>query len=52
MAMHTDLPIHKAAFDLLTQASHSEKDRAKLANLILKRGHAVNGALTKTYPKR
>jgi RNA-directed DNA polymerase len=39
-------------FGLLTQASHSEKDRAKLARLILKRGHAVNGALTKTYPKR
>lgn len=36
-------------FGLLSQASHSEKDRAKLARLILKRGHAVNGALTKTY---
>jgi RNA-directed DNA polymerase len=37
---------------LLTQASHSQKDRAKLARLILKRGYAVNGDLTKTYPKR
>jgi retron-type reverse transcriptase len=38
-------------FGLLTQASHSEKDRAKLARLVLKRGHTVNGALTKTFPK-
>lgn len=39
-------------FGLLTQASHSEKDRAKLARLVLKRGHSVNGALTKTYLKK
>lgn len=39
-------------FGLLSQASHSQKDRAALARLILKRGHTVNGALTKTYPKR
>ncbi|MBG8559193.1 MULTISPECIES: RNA-directed DNA polymerase [Pseudomonas] len=39
-------------FGLLAQASHSQKDRAALANLILRRGHAVNGELTKTYPKR
>ena len=39
-------------FGLLSQASHSQKDRAALARLILKRGQAVNGALTKTYPKR
>lgn len=39
-------------FGLLGQASHSQKDRAKLANLILRRGHVVNGDLTKTYPKR
>jgi hypothetical protein len=39
-------------FGLLTQASHSQKVRAKLANLVLKRGHSVNSALTKTYPKR
>ena len=36
-------------FGLLSQASHSEKDRAKLARLILKRGRPVNGAFTKTY---
>ncbi len=39
-------------FGLLGQASHSQKDRAALANLVLRRGHVVNGALTKTYPKR
>jgi RNA-directed DNA polymerase len=36
-------------FGLLTQASHSQKDRAKLANLVLKRGNSVNAALTKTF---
>ena len=39
-------------FGLLSQASHSEKDREKLANVVLRRGHAVNGALTKTYTKK
>jgi hypothetical protein len=39
-------------FGLLTQASHSEKDRAKLARLVLRRGNSVNGALTKTYSKK
>ena len=39
-------------FGLLGQASHSHHDRAALANLILRRGHVVNGDLTKTYPKR
>ncbi|MHA6161018.1 RNA-directed DNA polymerase [Pseudomonas sichuanensis] len=39
-------------FGLLRQASHSQKDRAALANLVLRRGHTVNGDLTKTYPNR
>ncbi|EKT4522757.1 RNA-directed DNA polymerase [Pseudomonas putida] len=39
-------------FGLLRQASHSQKDRAALANLVLRRGHVVDGDLTKTYPKR
>lgn len=39
-------------FGLLSQASHSEKDRAALARVVLKRGHAVNGKLNKTYPKK
>lgn len=38
-------------FGLLSQASHSQKDRSKLANLLLRRGQTVNGALTKTYAK-
>ena len=38
-------------FGLLSQASHSEKDRAALARVVLKRGHSVNGALTKAYQK-
>lgn len=39
-------------FGLLRQASHSQKDRAALANLVLRRGYTVNGDLTKTYPNR
>ncbi|MGY1448749.1 RNA-directed DNA polymerase [Pseudomonas chlororaphis] len=39
-------------FGLLGQASHSHKDRAALANLVLRRGHVIDGDLTKTYPKR
>ena len=39
-------------FGLLSQASHSEKDRAALARVVLERGHVVNGALTKTYLKK
>lgn len=38
--------------DLIAQASHSHKDRAALARLVIKRGNAVNGDLTKTYPRR
>ncbi|AJO79418.1 RNA-directed DNA polymerase [Pseudomonas sp. MRSN 12121] len=39
-------------FGLLGQASHSVKDREKLARVVLKRGHVVNSAFTKTYPKK
>lgn len=39
-------------FGLLSQASHSEKDRATLARVVLKRGNSVNAALTKTYQKK
>lgn len=38
-------------FGLLGQASHSQKDRAALANVVLKRGNSVNSALTKTFKK-
>ena len=36
-------------FGLLSQASHSQKDRAALANVVLKRGCTINGKLTNTY---
>ena len=39
-------------FGLLSQASHSEKDRAALARVVLKRGNSVNSALTKTFQKK
>ncbi|MDR9749884.1 RNA-directed DNA polymerase [Pseudomonas sp. SZMC_28357] len=39
-------------FGLLSQASHSETDRAALARVVLLRGNSVNAALTKTYPKK
>ncbi|MDP3651082.1 MAG: RNA-directed DNA polymerase [Rhodoferax sp.] len=37
---------------LLGQATHSHKDRATVANVLRKRGHAVNGAITKIYRKK
>jgi len=36
-------------FGLLRQASHSHADRARLANAMRRRGHCVNGDLTKAY---
>jgi len=39
-------------FGLLSQASHSEKDRAALARVVLKRGNSVNSDFTKTYLKK
>ncbi len=36
---------------LLGQATHSHKDRATVANVLRKRGHAVNGDLTKIFRK-
>ncbi|MBA4343243.1 MAG: reverse transcriptase [Methylibium sp.] len=36
-------------FGLLSQASHSHTDRARLANAVRQRGKAVNARLTKTY---
>jgi RNA-directed DNA polymerase len=39
-------------FGLLRQATASRRDRARLANLARRRGHAVNAALTKTYRGR
>lgn len=39
-------------FGLLRQASASHHDRARLANVVRGRGHAVDGALTKSYRRR
>jgi hypothetical protein len=36
-------------FGLLRQASHGHNDRTKVANLLLKRKHSINGDLTKTF---
>jgi len=36
-------------FGLLGQATHSHGDRARLANVLRNRGHAVNRQLTKSY---
>ena len=38
-------------FGLLRQADSSHADRAALARAVMRRGHCVNGALTKTYRK-
>jgi len=37
-------------FGLLRQADHSHVDRARLANLLRRRGRAVDMRLTKSYP--
>ena len=39
-------------FGLLRQASHSERDRMRLARAVFRRGRAVSGDLTKTYGGR
>lgn len=36
-------------FGLLRQADHSQQDRARLANVLRRRGHCISGDLTKTY---
>jgi hypothetical protein len=36
---------------LARQASHSHRDRARIANLVRRRGFAVDFQLTKTYPR-
>jgi RNA-directed DNA polymerase len=44
--------VHQAAnsyFGLLRQATHSHHDRARLANAVRRRGHCINGDLTKVY---
>ncbi|MGI4815883.1 MAG: RNA-directed DNA polymerase [Janthinobacterium lividum] len=38
-------------FGLLRQATASHNDRSRFASAVLRRGHVVNGSLTKTYRK-
>lgn len=50
-----DEELHETAnsyFGLLRQAGNSQKDRERLARLLLRRGRPVNAALTKTYPRK
>ncbi|MCI0492951.1 MAG: RNA-directed DNA polymerase [Planctomycetes bacterium] len=39
-------------FGLLRQATHSHANRTELARVLRWRGHAVNGRLTKAFPKK
>lgn len=41
--------IANSYFGLFTQSTHSHADRALLANVVRRRGHSVNGKLTKTF---
>ena len=53
-----DMPaadLHQSAnsyFGLLRQATHSHHDRTRVAKLMLKRGHVVQGDITKIYRKK
>jgi len=55
LARLQDMPaadLHQSAnsyFGLLRQASHSHHDRTRIAKLMLKRGHVVQGDITKIY---
>lgn len=42
-------PSANSYFGLLRQASHSHADRARLAHAVLRRGHSVDGHLTKAF---
>jgi RNA-directed DNA polymerase len=39
-------------FGLVRQASHSHQEQAAIARVLLKRGHAVNGGLTKAFRRK
>ncbi|WP_160286353.1 RNA-directed DNA polymerase [Pseudomonas knackmussii] len=43
------LEVANSYFGLFRQASHSQTDRAALANVLLRRGRAIDGRLTKSY---
>lgn len=46
------LEVANSYLGLFRQASHSQSDRAALANVLLRRGRSINGDLTKTFRKR
>ncbi|PVY34602.1 reverse transcriptase (RNA-dependent DNA polymerase) [Paraburkholderia silvatlantica] len=46
------MPVANSYFGLMRQATASHQDRARLANVVRDRGHAVNAAFTKTYRRR
>lgn len=46
------LEVANSYFGLFRQATHSQADRAALANVLLRRGRSINGELTKTFRKR
>ncbi len=39
-------------FGLLRQTTHSQRDRARMANDLRRRGHTIAGDLTKTFRKQ
>ena len=44
-----NMPTGNSYFGLLRQASASHHDRARLANIVRRRGHAVDRALTQAF---
>ena len=43
------LEVANSYYGLLRQAQHSHHDRARLSNALRRRGHTIEGGLTKTY---
>jgi retron-type reverse transcriptase len=43
------LEVGNSYFGLLRQAEHNHHDRTLVANVLRRRGHTINGAITKTY---
>lgn len=46
------LEVGNSYFGLLRQAEHSHYDRARLANVLRRRGHSIKSDLTKTYRRK
>ena len=53
MATHTELfETANSYFGLFRQADASHHDRARLANILRKRGHCIKSDLTQTYRRK